>query len=323
MQPSGSTVEGEGLFVGSPSAQAQRVVVALRTVRALARLAHFDIDSMLARLMAFTSPPRWLVQRLAVTQFEFAGMPVWTIRSATSARSMTNHIVCLHGGAYVHQATITHWRDYATIARDTGASVHVPIYPLAPTGTAATVVPMIADFVSEFVSAYGADAVRIYGDSAGGGLALAATQELVRRGTPTPAGMVLISPWLDVTMTDPDINTINDPALIATKLAQSGLQWAGDLDPTDPLVSPLFGSLGGLPPTTVYSGSLDILCVDAVRLRTRAIAEGADVGFVLRKGLIHNWAMSPVPEAAAVRPDIQRQLLGPDQIVRGSPSHDH
>jgi acetyl esterase/lipase len=86
-------------------------------------------------------------------------------------------------------------------------------------------------------------------------------------------------------------------------------------------VSPLFGSLAGLPPTTVYSGSLDMLCVDAIRLRANAIAERADMTFVLRRGLIHDWVISPLPEAVAVRPDIYRQLLQP--LSRKGSRHDH
>ena len=79
-----------------------------------------------------------------------------------------------------------------------------------------------------------------------------------------------------------------------------GRLWAGDIDPADPRVSPLYGSLAGLPPTAVYSGSLDLLSPQVLRLRERALAEDVDMKFVLRKGLFHDWA--------AVRPDIYRQL---------------
>jgi triacylglycerol lipase len=309
MQQLEENPNGGGMFTGSPSKQAERVVAGLRAVRAFANFSHLDVDSLLARLMGFRSPPRWLVRRLEIASSEFAGMRVWTMRSPSTTRTMRSQVVCLHGGGYVHEATITHWRNYARTACDTGASVIVPGYPLAPEGTAATVVTKIADLISSLVCEHGVDAVSIYGDSAGGGLALAATQELVRRGMPTPARMVLVSPWLDVTMSDPMINDIDDPVLNLSMLKTSGIQWAGDLDPRHPLVSPLFGSLRGLPPTVVYSGSLDLLCVDALRLQANVIAEGADITFVLRRGLIHDWAISPLPEADAVRPDIYRHLL--------------
>ena len=65
-----------------------------------------------------------------------------------------------------------------------------------------------------------------------------------------------------------------------------------------------------LPPTAVDSGSLDLLSPQLLRLRERALAEGVDMTFVLRKGLAHDWAINALllPEAAAVRPDIYQQL---------------
>ncbi len=70
--------------------------------------------------------------------------------------------------------------------------------------------------------------------------------------------------------------------------------WAGDLDLTDPLVSPLFGSLAGLPPTAVYSGSLEILAPDGLVLQDKALATpGADFTFILRTVNYTIWAVIP------------------------------
>jgi acetyl esterase/lipase len=135
--------------------------------------------------------------------------------------------------------------------------------------------------------------------------------------------MVLISPWLDVTLSDPASQTIDDPVLNYSELKGWGLLWAGDLDPADPRVSPLFGSLEGLPPTVVYSGSLDLLSPDALRLRERALAEGADITFVLRKGLLHIWPTAftlLLPEALAVRPDVYQQLGIGSEALTGPPT---
>ena len=76
------------------------------------------------------------------------------------------------------------------------------------------------------------------------------------------------------------------------------------------MVSPLFGSLAGLPPTAVYFGNLDILAPDGLVLQDNALATpGADFTFILRKGELHNWpALWFLPEAVAVRPDIYQQL---------------
>ncbi|WP_416566171.1 alpha/beta hydrolase fold domain-containing protein [Nocardia testacea] len=297
-------------FTGDPSLLAQAAVAGLRPLHAAADLLGIDIGTQLAPLIATTSPPDLAAVGLWVGREQFDGMPVVTIRPATPSGKV---VVGVHGGAYVVQPTVMHWLDYATMARDTGATVVVPIYPLAhtPQGRAATVVPALADLVTAQIGAHGAANVSLYGDSAGGGLALATAQELVRRAATRPAHMVLISPWLDVSMTNPAIATVADPILGTAALRKAGTWWAGTLPLTDPLVSPLYGSLAGLPPTGVYSGSLDVLSPDALVLRDKARAAGAAFTFVLRKGLIHDWALGglPVPpEGPAVRPDIYRQL---------------
>ena len=92
--------------------------------------------------------------------------------------------------------------------------------------------------------------------------------------------------------------------------AKTAQLWADGLDLTDPLVSPLYGSLAGLPPTAVYAGSIDVVAPDVLVLRDKALATpGADFTFILRKGEPHDWAvLTLLPETIAVLPDIYQQL---------------
>ncbi len=241
---------------------------------------------------------------------EFEGMPVWTLQSPGSSSGKT--VVAVHGGAFIAHPNIFNWLDYAAMASDTGATVMVPIYPLVPQGTAGTVVPAMADLVSAQIDQHGAENVSVYGDSAGGDIALAAVQELVRRGDPVPSHMVLSSPGLDLTLSNPAIPLTNDPVLSGSvaHLHRIHQQWAGVLDLTDPLVSPLYGSLTGLPPTAVYAGSRDAVAPDVLVLQDKALATpGADFTFILRTGEPHDWAVITIlPETQAVLPDIYRQL---------------
>jgi triacylglycerol lipase len=307
------------LFTGQPSLVHEVVVAGLRVVDAV--LETVGIPSITAIASAqvpiFTDgvPPFFLTYGLDVRRSDFEGMPVYTLQSPHSPSDEV--IVGLHGGAYVGQISIFHWWTYADIARDTGAAVVVPVYPVAPKGTAGTVVPATADLLTELIEAHGQDNVSVLGDSAGGGLALAAAQVLVRRGAPTPGRMVLLAPWLDATVSDPASQTIPDPLLDVGTLQYAGRLWAGGLNPTDPLVSPINGSLRGLPPTFVYSGSLDLLSPQTLRLRERALSEGdKNFTFILRNGLIHDWDTFPfLPDAIADRPAIEGQLLGTDVLA--------
>lgn len=299
-------------FTGQPTVVTQVLVAGLRLVKAIGKLVGLNLGGAGLAILPSTSPPPLVTQGLNVHQTEFGGWQVWILQPASPSGK---YIVGLHGGGFNLQPTILHWYDYASIVRNTGATVIVPIYPLVQEGgTAATVVPQTADLISSLIDQHGADAVSVYGDSAGANIALAATQELVRRGDPTPARMVLISPVVDLSMSNPAISLIDDPVLGGGDGANaSGLLWSGG-DLTNPLASPLYGSVAGLPPTWVYTGSLELLAPDVLRLQDKAIAEGADVTFILRKGEIHDWAgpgsIIPFTEGASVRPQIYRQLVG-------------
>jgi triacylglycerol lipase len=296
------------IWTGSPSLPARLAVGVLRGVQTFSKLFNVSFMRTFAPMIANDHPSAWAIRGLSVNIEDFNGWPVYTLRAGSST---TSTVLCVHGGAFTVEATALHWRTYAALARDTGAQVIVPIYPLAPEGTAASVVPQMADLITDLIDRTEA-AVGLYGDSAGGTIALAAAQELVMRGTEVPTYMVLVSPLLDATLSNPECLTINDPVLDVSELQEAGRLWAGDLEPTHPMVSPLFGSLLGLPPTSVYMGSLDVLSADVLRLRERAVSENADMTFDLRHGLIHNWAMSSSPEGRAIRPQVYRELTGTD-----------
>ncbi|MGO9506861.1 MAG: alpha/beta hydrolase, partial [Mycobacterium sp.] len=204
------------------------------------------------------------------------------------------YVVAIHGGAFIFPPSIFHWFDYAHLASQTGATIEVPIYPLLQQGgTAGVVVPQMAGLISSQIAAHGVQNVSVTGDSAGGNLALAAVQYMVQTPTlgPVPSSLVLVSPWLDLQSTG----------------GQIGQVWAGGLSVTNPLVSPLFGSLAGLPPTYVYSGSLDPLEASAFALQQAAVANGVPMSFVFAPGGIHDWILL-TPRGPFYWPQIDLQL---------------
>src|SRR5262249_37246552 len=149
----------------------------------------------------------------------------------------------------------------------TGATFEVPIYPLLQQGgTAGTVVPNMAGFISSQITQHGAPRVSVIGDSAGGNLALPAAEYMGGHGDAVPSSMVLGSPWLGGGVPNLNIAVVQDPLLPVGPAQQIGKVWAGGLPVNDPMVSPLYGSLTGLPPTYVYSGNLDLLSADALVL---------------------------------------------------------
>ena len=246
-------------------------------------------------------PPRRMPSGVTVTARRLAQeWPVYDVVPA--GRDPRAVVLFLHGGAYFRQIKAPHWRFAAHLAREADADVVVPVYPLAPVATAATVVPVAVELAGELLARTPARPVFLVGDSAGAGMALAVAQELL--GTVTaPAGLVLLSPWVDVTCSDPRMAepATRDPWLQAPGLRAAGDAYRGDLAADHPWVSPIAGPLAGLPPMLVLSGTDDILTVDAVRLAEAVTAAGGAVELVTAPGQIHDYALHPTPEGRAAR----------------------
>lgn len=302
--PAANWERDQVLFTGKPSLLTTLLVEPLRVISTLANLI-VPADTSAAD----AAPPCFTTIGLDVTRGEAQGMPEWTISDPNSSGPV---VVAIHGGGYFSQPSLFHWLTYAELVRQTGATVVIPMYSTVSEGaTAQVVVPQMTQYLQDLVTEFGADNVSVMGDSAGGGLALAAVQQIVLEGGTPPARMVLISPWLDISMSDPAIPLTYDPIALpaAVNLANSALQWSAGLDVTDPWISPLYGPLAGLPQTTVYAGGLDAAAPDVLRLRDKAIADGVDISFVLAAGEWHVWPLGVVlPEAVEAMHAIYGQL---------------
>lgn len=184
----------------------------------------------------------------------------------------------LHGGAYVYSAQEAHWRALARLAGASGATIHVPLYSLAPGATVDDAFPLIDAVISAVRQGEDGPRVLLSGDSAGGGLAMAQALRMRDLQQRPVDGILLFSPWVDVALDNPEIGRLErrDPMLSRRMLVQAGRWWAGDRDTRDPLVSPLLGDLTGLPRVTTYIGGRDILLADARELDRRIRAAGGE-----------------------------------------------
>jgi triacylglycerol lipase len=259
-------------------------------------------------LVMGNSPPKLLPLLLGETvqHTTYDGMSVVQI---TPAHPDGNYVVAIHGGAGILPPLIFHWLAYTAMAHQTGATIEVPIYPLVQQGgTAGVVVPKMAGLISSEIAAQGASHVSVLGDSAGGNIALASVEYLVANNETVPASMVLLSPPVDASLSNPNIASIRGSWLPpVSTLQQISREWAGNLPINNYEVSPLNGSLKGLPPTTVYAGSQDIAAPDVLVLQQEAVAQGAPISFVLANGETHDWILI-TPDGLHYWPQIDQEL---------------
>ncbi|NWG24127.1 MAG: alpha/beta hydrolase fold domain-containing protein, partial [Pseudorhodoplanes sp.] len=194
------------------------------------------------------------------------GHEVYTV--APRSGSPGGHVVYLHGGAYVNPISRWHWAFIARLAERLGMTFTVPLYPRAPEHDCAAASAFLLSVYGDLVASRDASDLVVMGDSAGGGLSLSLATQARAAKLPAPAGLVLVSPWLDVAVSDPAQERIErlDPLLMRRGLAAAGRWYAGTMATHDPRVSPIHGDLAGLPPTLLFCGTRDILLSDARRL---------------------------------------------------------
>ncbi|MCX2711300.1 alpha/beta hydrolase fold domain-containing protein [Mycolicibacterium sp. J2] len=254
----------------------------------------------LAKPKGSGQPPSHLGRsnRYLVTHETVVGFDCYSVRSTTDRTNDGPSVVYVHGGAYVNEIQPEHWKMICAIVDATGCSVQVPLYGLAPQHRAEQAI----DFLLEVT---GRAALRgpfyMVGDSSGAGLALATTQSIISEATTPPIGLTLISPWLDIGLTNPAIATIaeRDPWLAVPGLRECGRVWSGGLAADDNRVSPIFGALHNLPPIDLYVGDRDIFVGDCRRLRDSV---GPDrITYHEQPGAIHVYPLLPVPEGKAAR----------------------
>ncbi|MFJ8862412.1 alpha/beta hydrolase fold domain-containing protein [Streptomyces sp. NPDC102451] len=245
-------------------------------------------------------PPRRLSRDVHISVRDDGGWPVYDV--VGKGGRPDRHAVYLHGGAWINEITGHHWRLIARLAAAGGTRIVVPIYPLAPQGTAATVVPRAAELLRGLAVEHGAEQVSVIGDSAGGQIALSAGLLLRREGI-VLRRTVLISPALDLRLGNPEIDDVEprDPWLARPGLREAIDLWRADLPLDDMRVSPLLTDLAGLGPLAVFSGTVDITYPDVRLLVSRAREAGVEVDFHEARGMVHVYPLLPIPEGRAAR----------------------
>jgi acetyl esterase/lipase len=209
-------------------------------------------------------------------------------------------ILYLHGGAYALGSIDTYREFVARMARATSMVGLAINYRLAPEDPFPAALED-ANTAYGWLLAQGVDPSRIIiaGDSAGGGLALAALVVLRDTGTPLPAGAVCLSPWTDLTLSGASIqsNAHVDCVLDADSLEVYAKLYAGERDLASPLISPLFADLSDLPPLLIQVGTDEILLDDAMRCAAGARQMGVDVTLEIWDEMFHVFQLVPfLPE---------------------------
>lgn len=226
----------------------------------------------------------------------------------TWADSPERTIYYLHGGGYVACSPATHRSFTAYLSRAANAKVFALAYRRAPEHKfPAALEDAVRGYRLLLETGEAAKRIIIGGDSAGGGLTLATLIALRDRGLPLPGGAFCLSPWTDLAATGGSLitNEKKDPMLTGIGMKEFAAVYYGETPPTDPLVSPLYGDLIGLPPLLIYVSNTEVLLDDSVRFAARAKKHGVNADLRVWNELPHVW-----PVFIAFKLPEARQAIG-------------
>ena len=209
-------------------------------------------------------------------------------------------ILYCHGGGYSTGSSIYARTLTTKLAASTSMDVLSFDYRLAPEHPypAALEDAMKAwDYL--MLLGYGARDVIVAGDSAGGNMALSLVLKLKKQNRILPRGLVLMSPWTDLTSSGKSHLTRAevDPVLNEEYLKSMIVNYASGQALDDPLISPLFGDFEGFPPTYIQVGDNEVLLADATMLHKKMIQANVSAKLDVFKGMWHVFQMSPLKTA--------------------------
>ncbi|KAF0222034.1 MAG: alpha/beta hydrolase fold-3 domain-containing protein [Erysipelotrichaceae bacterium] len=244
--------------------------------------------------------PKKLNSNLHVEKSQFNGRNVFTLSPKHEGNA--SHILYLHGGAYTHGFKKFHWDFIEKMIISTNCTVIAPDYPLAPRYTYKDSYDMVMPIYRDLILKVGGKNIILMGDSSGGGFALALAQKIRDEGLENANQIILLSPWLDVSMENTDMLTIEpkDPILSITGLRRTGQSYAGNSSLQNPLLSPIYGSVERLGKISIFIGTNDILEADTRKLRKIAQEKGIEINYFNYEEMVHDWMFFNLPESKLV-----------------------
>jgi len=226
------------------------------------------------------------------------------------------HIIYLHGGAYVlgKNGMKSNESFISRLIEGTGAKVTFVDYPVAPETRFQETLTRVYNVYQYLGKEYPDDVFMLVGDSAGGGLALSLAQMIREKpSVKPPRKLVLFSPWLDLSMGNPDIDLQEKKDMILSKrvLLYAAEQYADPSEFKNPLVSPIYGDLKGLGEVLVFFGSLELFYADGLRMQ-RMTQDRPEFNYRFYMEMPHDWVLFPIPEASLALQEAYNFIL--DQL---------
>jgi len=259
--------------------------------------AHLSLEEMRANfetvLTAFPPDPDILLDSVSIGSISAC----WTLAPRATKKKV---ILFLHGGGFNAGSIKSHYALMGHLSRATGCAVLAIEYRLAPEFPfPAALEDAVQSYQWLLNHSYPSSHIFVAGSSAGGGLALSLCLKLKEENLPQPAAVICICPMVDLTLSSESLQSNKDTDWIKLERLSSAVKdYCQHTELSNPLISPLFGSLQGLPPLLIHTGASELLRDEAVALAKKAEQSGVPVTLEVWPEMVHCWHLfaSKIPE---------------------------
>ncbi|MDD3171574.1 MAG: alpha/beta hydrolase [Bacilli bacterium] len=244
--------------------------------------------------------------KMFILNKEFSYDVVEIIPQGTKEEDINKVVIFFHGGAFINEISLYHYKFLLESIKGINCQAIVPIYPLAPNASHEEVY----QYASDVYQRYQDKDVILMGDSAGATLAVGLTMMLRNQKKKLPSKLILVSPFMDSTLSDGRIAKLaeKDPFLAVLGLRMAGKMFAKELKITDYLVSPIYGNYDNFPETIIFTGTYDILNIDAKNLKDKLNDKKIPCKYYEYQKMIHDFPLFFGREAGEVRKKINDEI---------------
>ncbi len=290
----------------------------------LKRESTFDFDSSIAEFRAQVDKTPALFGKLPdhikLESITIGDLYAEWLRHADAPKDEA--ILYFHGGGYVSGTCAAHRTHVSKVVNGSLINAMTFQYRVAPEYPfPAALDDALAAYRYFLEQGFAPEKIAFMGDSAGGGLCLATLNAIKEQGLPMPAAAVTLSPWTDLACTGDSYQSNASTCLSPTgSWTVFSHYYAPDMDKTNPLISPLYGDLAGLPPMHIYVGSDEVMLSDAIQYAEKAKVAGVDVKLTIGEGLFHCYpicapAFPEATEALAELCAFMKEKVSQGQVI--------
>jgi acetyl esterase/lipase len=256
-----------------------------------------------------TKPKKLMFTNVIINEKIINGYPLYLFKQKKTYSK--KWIFYIHGGAYVKGLSTIYYRFIKALIKKTKLNLIAVDYPLLPKATKDDIYQYLLNVYLELKKEIDEEDFIFIGDSAGGGLAFGFLQLLKEKGFYYQNKLLLISPWLDLSLDNDEIKkyTDLDPILDLETLKTIGNIYAKDDDKKNYLYSPIYGDFKDLLNIYVFIGTYDILYPDTLVLEKKAKLMNQKVKLYIYEKMIHTWVFFGLKESNQALEDINNAIL--------------